>query len=174
MIVSVKSVVYIEPRFGKEMYMSSVGKNVDALCTKCGMVLAHIVLYEVRGVIANVKCKTCGAEHKYRGSKPRTKSSEIAKERTRRVGTKADEESRQAEAAETQRWLLRQQDLRENAAIADYRMTNRYQRGDVINHPSFGIGFVEKILEEQRMDVLFKGNLKRMVMNYHAPEMAKA
>ncbi|MFA5180706.1 MAG: hypothetical protein WC405_05250 [Syntrophales bacterium] len=156
--------------------MSSVGKNVDALCTKCGMVLAHIILYEVRGVIAQVKCKTCGAEHKYRGSKPRTKSSEIGKERTRRVGTKADEESRQAEAAETQRWLQRQRELRENAAIADYHMAGRYQRGDVINHPSFGIGFVEKILEEQRMDVLFKGNLRRMVMNYNvpAPAMAKA
>jgi hypothetical protein len=135
------------------------------------MVLAHIVLYEVGGVIAKVKCKTCGAEHKYRGAKPRTKSSESGKERIRRIGTKADEESRQMEAAETQRWLQRQRDLKDNVTIADYQITGRYQKGDVINHPSFGIGFVEKVLEEQRIDVLFKGILRRMVMNYHAPDV---
>jgi hypothetical protein len=47
-------------------------------------------------------------------------------------------------------------------------MTDRYQRGEVIEHPTFGIGFVEKILEDQRMDVLFKGSLKRMVMSLPA------
>ena len=85
--------------------MSSVGKNVDALCTRCGLVLAHIVLYEVGGVIARVKCKTCGTEHKYRGAKTRDRKADPAAERLRRPAAKAAEEIRQAEAVETQRWL---------------------------------------------------------------------
>jgi hypothetical protein len=127
--------------------------------------LAHIVLYEVSGVIARVKCKTCGAEHKYRGAKSRERKAAPASDRSRRTGTKAAEESRQAEAVETQRWLQRYEELGQDAKIIPYRMTDRYQRGDIIDHPSFGIGFVEKILENQRMDVLFKGSLKRMGMN---------
>ncbi|HON22980.1 MAG TPA: hypothetical protein PKV74_04305, partial [Syntrophales bacterium] len=62
-------------------------------------------------------------------------------------------------------WLQRYEELGQDAKIIPYRMTDRYQRGDIIDHPSFGIGFVEKILENQRMDVLFKGSLKRMGMN---------
>ena len=148
--------------------MSMVGKNVDALCTRCGLTLAHIVLYEVGGVIARVKCKTCGTEHKYRGAKVRDRKGETGGDRTRRTGTRAAEESRQAEAVETQRWLQRQNELGKNTPIRPYRMTDRYQRGEVIEHPTFGIGFVEKILEDQRMDVLFKGSLKRMVMSLPA------
>ena len=48
--------------------MSRVGENIDAHCLKCKLVLAHIVLYEVGGKVSKVKCKTCGAEHKYRGA----------------------------------------------------------------------------------------------------------
>jgi len=148
--------------------MSSVGKNVDALCTRCGLVLAHIVLYEVGGVIARVKCKTCGTEHKYRGAKTRDRKADPAAERLRRPAAKAAEEIRQAEAVETQRWLQKQGELGKHTVILPYRMSDSYQRGDVIEHPSFGIGFVEKIIEAQRMDVLFKGSLKRMVMNLPA------
>jgi len=148
--------------------MSLVGKNVDALCTRCGLVLAHIVLYEIGGVIARVKCKTCGTEHKYRGAKTRDRKSAPASDRMRRLGAKAAEEIQQAEVVETQRWLQRQSEIAKNTVIVPYRMTDRYQRGDIIEHPSFGVGFVEKILEDQRMDVLFKGSLKRMVMNLPA------
>ncbi len=148
--------------------MSSVGKNVDALCTRCGLVLAHIVLYEVGGIIARVKCKTCGTEHKYRGAKTRDRKGDPAGDRPRRPGPKAAEEILQAEEVETQRWLQRHGELGKHPLIIPYRMTDRYQRGDVIEHPSFGVGFVEKIIEEQRMDVLFKGSLKRMVMNLPA------
>ncbi|MDI9569495.1 MAG: hypothetical protein QM278_01975 [Pseudomonadota bacterium] len=145
--------------------MSMVGKNVDALCTRCGLTLAHIVLYEVGGMIARVKCKTCGAEHKYRGVKVRDRRGATGGDRSRRAGARAAEESRQAEAVETRRWLQRQEELGKGIPIRPYCMADRYQRGEVIDHPAFGIGFVEKILEDQRMDVLFKGSLKRMVMN---------
>jgi len=91
--------------------MSSVGKNVDALCTRCGLVLAHIVLYEVGGIIARVKCKTCGTEHKYRGAKTRDRKSDPAGDRLRRPGPKAAEEILQAEEVETQRWLQRYGEL---------------------------------------------------------------
>ena len=53
--------------------MLSVGENIDAYCLKCKLVLAHLILFKVDGVVNRVKCKTCGAEHKYRGTVPGAK-----------------------------------------------------------------------------------------------------
>ena len=82
----VRGVVFPRPSaFGKEaghnrgrtsisqrrsITVSMVGKNIDDLCTRCGLTLAHIVLYEVKGTVRGVRCTTCGSEHRYRGAKP--------------------------------------------------------------------------------------------------------
>ncbi len=63
--------------------VSMVGKNVDCLCSRCKLVLAHVVLYEVAGDVQGVKCKTCGAEHRYRGPRPQRRR-EVPAERSPR------------------------------------------------------------------------------------------
>ena len=145
--------------------MSSVGKNVDAQCTKCGLLLAHIVLYELNGAIAQVKCKTCGAEHKYRGPKPRMTKSEILSVRTRQAGTKAAPAGKPSETEDSRRWIAKRRELTEDDEVIPYRIADRYKKEDTIAHPSFGVGFVEKIAGEQRMYVLFEDGLKYIVMN---------
>jgi hypothetical protein len=145
--------------------MSSVGKNVDAQCTKCGLLLAHIVLYELNGAIARVKCKTCGAEHKYRGPKPRMTKSEIQSVRTRQVRTKATPAGKPSETEDRQRWHAKRRELTENDAVIPYRVADGYKKEETISHPSFGVGFVEKIVGEQRMYVLFEDGLKYIVMD---------
>ena len=145
--------------------MSSVGKNVDAQCTKCGLLLAHIVLYEVNGAIARVKCKTCGSEHMYRGPKPRTTKSEIQSVRTRQVRTKATPAGKPSETEDRQRWIAKHRELTETDEIIPYHVADGYKKSETILHPSFGVGFVEKIISEQRMYVLFEDSLKQMGMN---------
>lgn len=145
--------------------MSSVGKNVDALCTKCGLLLAHIVLYELNGAIARVKCKTCGAEHKYQGPKPRMTKSEILSVRTRQARTKAAPAGKPSETEDRQRWIAKRRELTENDAVIPYHVADGYKKEETIAHPSFGVGFVEKIVGEQRMYVLFEDGLKYIVMN---------
>jgi hypothetical protein len=145
--------------------MSSVGKNVDAQCTKCGLLLAHVVLYEVNGAIARVKCKTCGAEHKYRGTKPLVTKSEILSLRNRPVKTKVTAAVKQSSSDDRLRWIAKNRELTKDVTVLPYHIADIYKKGEAFLHPSFGIGFVEKIVNGQQIHVLFEDSLKYMAMN---------
>src|SRR5437867_11032714 len=55
------------------------GDEVDSKCTKCKMVLAHVIVAMVGDQIARVKCNTCNGEHAYRP--PPSASEATAKKR---------------------------------------------------------------------------------------------
>ena len=145
--------------------MSLVGENIDAHCLKCKLVLAHIVLYKVAGAVSKVKCKTCGAEHKYRGIKPPAKKSDpaagVAKEKRAKPGTAPKNVDSQA----PMQWAARQRDINPEIPIKDYCMQNPYKVNDMIRHSIFGLGFVERVVSDKRIDVLFQDAVKSMAMN---------
>jgi hypothetical protein len=141
--------------------VSLVGKNIDAFCSRCQLTLAHIVLYEVGGVVRAVKCKTCGAEHRYHGPAPAKRHSIPA---LRRSGTASAARPRTVRPADARQWEARNASLTPDVVVWDYKLTERYEKGDVINHPSFGRGFVESITADG-MEVLFGEGRKRMAMN---------
>ena len=141
--------------------MSQVGRNIDAFCTRCQLTLAHIVLYEVGGRVGGVKCKTCGAEHRFRGPAPDKGRSIPA---VRRSGPAPAARTRTVRPADARQWEARNAAITPDVVIWDYRITERYEKGDVINHPTFGRGFVESISGDG-MEVLFGAGRKRMAMN---------
>ncbi len=143
--------------------MSKVGENIDAHCLKCKLVLAHVVMYEVRGVVSKVKCKTCGAEHKYRGTKPPAKKSESTSSALKEKRAKTP--ARSAYNPAPVQWETRHRNMDEDTPVKPYRMQDPYKVNDVIQHPSFGLGYVERIVSEKRMDVLFNDAVKSMAMN---------
>jgi hypothetical protein len=138
-----------------------VGKNIDAFCTRCGLTLAHIVLYEVGGAVQGVKCKTCGAEHRYRGAKP-ARQRNLAEERRSARGTPGTR--RTVRPADARLWEQRNAAVAPDAVVWDYKLTERYERSDVIAHPQFGRGFVETITADS-MQVLFRDGRKALAMN---------
>ena len=149
--------------------MSMVGKNIDAFCTRCGFTLAHIVLYEVGGAVQGVKCKTCGAEHRYRGPKPGRQRDIAAERRSAREPVRTPRPVRPADA---RLWEQRNAAAAPDVVIWDYKLTERYEKGDVIAHPQFGRGFVEAITADS-MEVLFREGRKTLAMNRRpAPEEA--
>lgn len=151
--------------------MSSVGDLIDAYCLRCKLTLSHVVLFEVGGIIQKVKCRTCGAEHKYRGTKPERQPGVTLLKRTRtRDGATATSSSKPEKVKPAlKEWMEKIGDLKDEGEVRIYSLQESYSRGDVIRHPSFGIGFVEKIISETRMDVLFKDALRRMAMSLKAP-----
>ena len=149
--------------------MSLVGKNIDAFCSRCQLTLAHIVLYEVGGAVHGVKCKTCGVQHRYHGPKPEKKREVPAERRHGGVAAKAQRPVRPADARQ---WEQRNAAAAPDAVTWDYQLTERYEKGDVIAHPQFGRGFVEKITTDS-MEVLFREGRKQMAMNRRpAPDPA--
>jgi hypothetical protein len=146
-----------------------VGKNIDAFCTRCGLTLAHIVLYEVGGAVQGVKCKTCGAEHRYRGPKPGRQRDVAAERRSAREGVRTPRPVRPADA---RLWEQRNAAAEPDVVTWDYKLAERYEKGDVIAHPQFGRGFVEAITADS-MEVIFREGRKRLAMNRRpAPEEA--
>lgn len=149
--------------------MKSVGDNIDAYCLKCKLLLAHVILFKVDGVVSRVKCKTCGAEHKYRPGGGAT----VKKERGERVVAKKPAASKSASASKqmlsdaqaAQAWDLKIRNRKADAPVHAYSIYETYKTGDIINHPTFGLGFVEKILSDKSMSVLFSNSIKLLGMS---------
>ena len=141
--------------------MSLVGKKIDAFCLRCQLSLAHIVLYEVGGMVRGVKCKTCGAEHRYHGPTPEKRPSIPA---VRRCGAAPAARPRTVRPADARQWEARNAAITADVVVWDYKLTECYEKGDVITHPSFGRGFVESITANG-MEVLFGEGRKQMAMN---------
>jgi hypothetical protein len=147
--------------------LSLVGKNIDAYCSRCRFLLAHIVLYEVGGAVQGVKCKTCGGEHRYHGPKPERRREVPAERRPGREPLKTRPAVRPADA---RLWEQKNASTPADAVVWEYRWTENFEEGDVISHASFGRGFVEKVFPE-RMEVLFREGRKQMAIN-RQPETA--
>jgi len=145
--------------------VSLVGENIDAHCTKCKLLLSHVVMYEVDGTVSRVKCKTCGSEHKYRGEKTRGKSNSVAPRSGQEKRGRTASASRKEVNESPIRWELKCSEMNAELPAKDYRIQDIYTLKDVIRHPVFGLGFVERVISETRMDVLFKDAVKLMAMN---------
>ena len=141
--------------------MSLVGKNIDAFCSHCKLQLAHIVLYEVGGTVHGVKCKTCGSEHRYHGPRPE-KRREVPAER--RPGRETSRMPRPVRPVDARQWEQKNASTTSDAVVWDYKWTENYEKGDVIAHPQFGRGFVEKVSADS-MEVLFREGRKQMAIN---------
>jgi uncharacterized membrane protein len=148
--------------------VSVIGENIDAYCLKCKLVLAHVIMFKVGNAVSKVKCNTCGAEHKYRPEKPvaKTKKTTVSRPPTLKEGI-----ARRAAAAKVEannapmQWDLRNRSMDRSAAVKDYSIHSQYRAKDVVNHHVFGLGFVERIVSDKSMDVLFSDAVKLMAMN---------
>jgi len=143
--------------------MSVAGDDIDAYCTKCKLLLTHTVLSETGGIARNVQCKTCGSQHKYRRAPGERKASgSVRAMLSERWGLNTT--GKQPVSA-TMLWEMKSQDMSSSVVIREYHMQDKYKSRDVIQHPMFGLGFVEKIRSETSMNVLFKDAVKLMAMN---------
>lgn len=144
--------------------MQSVGDHIDAYCLKCKLVLAHVVLFKVDGAVSRVKCKTCNAEHKYRGTKPAAgKVSAVPASGV--VRAKKPAAAKAAVNDAPQKWDLKSRNMPPETSIRNYSIKESFRVNQVINHPTFGVGFVEKVVSDKSIFVLFNDAVRLMGMN---------
>ena len=128
---------------------SRVGGDIDAMCTKCKMVLGHTILAMVGTKAARVRCNTCQGEHNYRAAAatPAKKRWEPASERERKPVVTSWEA------------LLAAKDI---TRARRYSAKEKFAHDEVVDHPVFGIGLVREIRGD-KMDVAFKADVKTLV-----------
>ena len=129
------------------------GAEVDSYCTKCKMVLAHTILAVNKGKIARVRCNTCQGEHAYKARPPGVKAPPKPKKKKEAKGF----EKPTAESFEV---LSKGKDL---ANARRYTVKEKFAQGDVVDHPTFGIGVVAAIRGPEKMDVSFQAGLKTLM-----------
>lgn len=132
----------------------SVGKDVISYCNKCKLALSHTIMaLKDEKTIAKVKCNTCSAEHRYKDP-----SAAKAKKTTGR-GTK--KKTTAVPIADLWMEALNNTDAKEEP----YSIKNNYKAGDVIDHPKFGPGVVEELVDNDKVKIIFRHDIKTLVHN---------
>lgn len=140
------------------MSQPSVGKDVDAWCSKCGFMLAHTIEAMVGDTIKRVHCNTCGGQHVYRAHAPgegssTTRSKSGSGERRRSTG------AGMAKASDYQRYL----EGRDLSTRRPYSPKSTFAPGELVEHPKFGLGVVTGIKDSTKIELLFEEGPKVLI-----------
>jgi hypothetical protein len=126
--------------------MLKVGGEVDSFCSKCDMVLAHTIHAMVGPRPVKVECNTCHAVHAYR-SPDRGPRKPAARPRAERAALGFDE-------------MLRGKNL---AQAVRYTPKTTFALDQVIEHPTFGLGFVSDVKDGGKVQVTFRSDVKVLI-----------
>jgi len=133
---------------GIEATKARPGGNIDSWCGKCKLILAHTIEAMVGDKPARVHCNTCKSQHNYRPHAPgavarQTREGGAIKGRTSRFQS-----------------LLR---AKNTAVVKPYSPKDRYEEGDVLEHPTFGRGIATAVKDATKIEVLFETGSKTLV-----------
>ena len=134
------------------MSQPAVSQEVLSHCNKCKLALAHIILVmKDDGKIGRCLCKTCGAKHVYKDPDA------VKKKATRKRKPKAPE----VPIEEVWKDAL----SKAQGDPKQYNIKGEFFNGEVINHPTFGQGVVDKQLDGDKIHVIFETDIKTLVQN---------
>ncbi len=135
----------------------TAGSEVDSYCLKCKDMTNHMIIAMADGEIAKAQCNVCGGRHKYRAAKP-IKSTKAKSATASRAAAGITLKEKKATAAfET---LLKGRD---SSASKPYTMTAIFNKNEIINHPTFGLGVVTSIIPANKIEVTFKDGVKILI-----------
>lgn len=132
----------------------STGGEIEAWCTKCKLELAHTIVAIVDNLPKKVKCNTCEGQHIFR-NKPSEKSP--AKVKTANKRAKAKETTYQEYLSR-----LAGGDL---SSAKKYSLKGNFNKDEIIDHPTFGVGVVLSVIQANKMEILFKDGPKLLSQN---------
>jgi len=134
-----------------------LGGNVDAWCGKCKMMLAHTIEAMMGDKPARVHCNTCGSPHSYKSGAPGTSTRKSASRDA--SGTAPAKPPGRGRASKYQSLMNSK-----SAAVAkNYSPKDRYEEGDVLEHPTFGRGVATAVKDATKIEVLFENGSKTLV-----------
>jgi len=158
-----------------------VGSVIDCRCTRCKDLTGHNVVAMVGEEIVKVECRACGSVHKYRAPKAAKAASRVTTVRKRSTESGSRQEAisaaRSAAAKKAAQTRAKQRAEQEAQAVmvawktalvtkggADsarpYNMRESYIKGDVMDHPKFGLGEVQETVKPDKVHVLFEDGVK--------------
>ncbi|MFK5926312.1 MAG: hypothetical protein QM483_06755 [Desulfuromusa sp.] len=127
----------------------SAGDYIASRCSKCKDLTNHTIVAMVDNKVVRVECNTCGSTHNYRNvsaKKPATRS--------KTGGTKPVKTSKIEAEWENQI------NTADPADATPYSIRMLVNEGDLIQHPSFGLGRVINVIKPNKMEISFRSGTK--------------
>ena len=148
--------------------MPRVAGEVLAYCTRCRTDRLHMVVSLNGERIAKVECMSCKGSHNYRAP-----ASEAGKDKTagrrntlvkkaegaERKDSSASQGRPEGKARPSEEWRT----LLGTHAAEDsrpYRISDGFDQGEFISHPTFGDGVVTTVVGDRKIEVLFEEGTK--------------
>lgn len=118
------------------------------------MDLNHVVVAMKGDRIAKVQCFTCKKEHVYKAPKGVTEP----KAKKKKDASQADATPHSIEA-EWERLMQVHKDV----PFKSYSVKSSFILGDKLNHPTFGEGIVGKLIYPNKLEVIFRNEVKILI-----------
>lgn len=134
-----------------------VGKEILSNCSKCKLILAHIIVTMKSATLADkVQCKTCKSTHSFKDPSAPKKKASIGK-----VIKTAGRSSSKSTESVGDLWTKAMNKM--TTGPKSYTIKGSFQMGDVIDHPTFGQGIVEKLIDDNKIEVLFQDDYRTLM-----------
>jgi len=135
-----------------------VGKEILSNCSKCKLILAHIIVTMKSVTEADkVQCKTCKSTQSFKDPSGKKKKTSIAKViKTAKAGS-----GKKSTESVSELWTKALN--KTTASSKDYTIKGTFQTGDIINHPTFGQGVVEKLIDNNKIEVIFQDDYRTLM-----------
>lgn len=135
----------------------SVGKEVLSQCNKCKLILAHIIVTMKDTTTPDkVMCKTCKGTHTFKDPGATKRKTSVA----RVIKTS---KGKGKKSTETVAELWTKALNKTTAKTKDYSMKESFSMGDIINHPTFGQGVVERLIDNNKIEVIFQDDYRTLL-----------
>ena len=142
-----------------------MGDEADSICPRCKEETIHRVVAMLEGKVHLVICSRCKSQHKYRPSLAAMRRKvPLPSERQAKVLKKVEA----ARTSHSQVGLKEWQALKEVAGEMEplpYDPGDSYSEKQIVSHPTFGLGFVRKVIDASKVEVVFEREVKILVMN---------
>lgn len=136
--------------------MIKVGGEIDTLCTRCELTLAHTVIAVMGGKPVKVECNTCHSVHRWRDAGGRAPRAAGGTRAAAGGGARAPRPKEEVEGFDT---LL----AARHGAPTPYSPKRLFSVDDVVDHPIFGRGFVSALRDGGKIEVTFRADVKLLV-----------
>jgi hypothetical protein len=134
------------------------GGEIDAWCTKCRLDLLHRIVAVVAGEPKRVECETCHSQHNYRAPKSGAAAAIRATSKTAKPRT-----ARAASEAKTAATWETQVSGKDPSHFIPFSIEKRFEEGNLISHKRFGQGCVVEVLQDGKINVLFREGHRLLV-----------
>lgn len=139
----------------------AAGDEILSFCSSCKLDLRHRIVAHKSGntgAIAKVECKTCRKIHAYHAPKGAAGAVSVKAQHERAPRSKAQAIPLSVE------WN-KQLNETQNKASRVYSIAHTFGKGDLVEHPNFGLGIVQGLKDATKVEILFENSLRVLLHN---------